>query len=335
MNLKNVIRLLAARFVHLHDSEVTEEERDFSTHLQQLLLTGLVIEPEHDLEFENRWILNNDTSIEDPAIIDHFRKDLYDPVESDSEAGSSASQQSGGSTYMPSPEKIAKFTSQTSLKVMQKVVNYCKAVDRTWRIGRAQSRFRAVFKDCSTKPAVLNKLIRFQKYVDNHGSRLEKLETIHNYVQNKFEEAKHNYKIVHDRDLRFWAYEINETLQFIKFKASNFWLHQFKTINHIVSRKIKRTVTPKFIREELDTRNTANQFITGMSNEKGELYHAIYNTDQSEFQYEMHTGRTLEYKGIPIVTTVVQSEGATTHSYTIQPLIRIDGTLHPTLFISL
>lgn len=44
MNLKNVTRLLAARFDNHQDSEVTAEEQDFVKHLQQLLQSGLVIE---------------------------------------------------------------------------------------------------------------------------------------------------------------------------------------------------------------------------------------------------------------------------------------------------
>ena len=42
----------------------------------------------------------------------------------------------------------------------------------------------------------------------------------------------------------------------------------------------------------------------------------------------MHTVRTLVVKGSSEITAIVQSEGATTHSYTIQPMIRADGTLH-------
>ena len=61
----------------------------------------------------------------------------------------------------------------------------------------------------------------------------------------------------------------------------------------------------------------------------------VFNTDQSGFNYEMHTGRTLAVKGLSEITALVQSEGATTHSYTIQPMIRADGTLYPILFICL
>lgn len=48
----------------------------------------------------------------------------------------------------------------------------------------------------------------------------------------------------------------------------------------------------------------------------------------------MHPGRTLEYKGTKKVETVVQSVDATTHSYTIQPIISCDGEfLSPLLIV--
>lgn len=61
----------------------------------------------------------------------------------------------------------------------------------------------------------------------------------------------------------------------------------------------------------------------------------IYNSDQSGFQLELHSGRTLTHKGEKKVESVVQSVSATTHSYTIQPTISADGRLLSLLFIVL
>lgn len=49
----------------------------------------------------------------------------------------------------------------------------------------------------------------------------------------------------------------------------------------------------------------------------------------------MHKQRTLEFKGTQQVTGRVQSQGAMTHSYTIQPTVSMDGTLMTPLFIVL
>jgi hypothetical protein len=61
----------------------------------------------------------------------------------------------------------------------------------------------------------------------------------------------------------------------------------------------------------------------------------IYNTDQSGFNREIHSGKTLGFLGSNQVEEVVQSISVTTHSYTIQPTISKDGKLLSPLFIDL
>ncbi|CAK9829716.1 hypothetical protein ANTRET_LOCUS7011 [Anthophora retusa] len=61
----------------------------------------------------------------------------------------------------------------------------------------------------------------------------------------------------------------------------------------------------------------------------------VYNSDQSGFNLELHSGRTLAEEGIKIVEGSVQSVSSTTHSYTIQPTISADGQLLSPLFIVL
>ena len=62
---------------------------------------------------------------------------------------------------------------------------------------------------------------------------------------------------------------------------------------------------------------------------------STYNTDQSGFNYELHSGRTLEVVGIKHISAKVQSLSALTHSYTIQPTISADGILLTPLFVIL
>ena len=61
----------------------------------------------------------------------------------------------------------------------------------------------------------------------------------------------------------------------------------------------------------------------------------VYNSDQSGFYLEIHSGRTLCYKGIKNIENIVQSVSSTTHSYTIQPTILAEGQLMSLLFIVL
>ena len=60
-----------------------------------------------------------------------------------------------------------------------------------------------------------------------------------------------------------------------------------------------------------------------------------YNADQSGFQLEIHSGRTLTEKGKETVECVVQSVSSTTHSYTIVPSVNAEGKLLSPLFLVL
>lgn len=59
----------------------------------------------------------------------------------------------------------------------------------------------------------------------------------------------------------------------------------------------------------------------------------VHNSDQSGFNLETHTGRTLASKGSLKVECLAQSLNSLTHSYTIQPLISVDGILKSPLLI--
>lgn len=61
----------------------------------------------------------------------------------------------------------------------------------------------------------------------------------------------------------------------------------------------------------------------------------VFNSDQSSFNLEMHTGRTLSFKGHQKVETIIQSTNSMTHSYTIQPIISANGSLLSPLLIIL
>jgi hypothetical protein len=62
-------------------------------------------------------------------------------------------------------------------------------------------------------------------------------------------------------------------------------------------------------------------------------FNKIYNTDQSGIKLEMSYGRTLTSRGEKIVEAKIQRTNATTHSFTIQPVICIDGTLCSPLLV--
>src|SRR4051812_7315028 len=90
------------------------------------------------------------------------------------------------------------------------------------------------------------------------------------------------------------------------------------------------------VAEEEDIEEKANNFVA----EVKLLIHErplaeVLNADQSGFPKELHSGRSLDTKGVKHVEAVVQSIDATTHSYTIMPTISAAGELKSPLFICL
>lgn len=61
----------------------------------------------------------------------------------------------------------------------------------------------------------------------------------------------------------------------------------------------------------------------------------VLNTDQSGIELEMHSTRTLSYKGERLTVVAVRSTNATTHSYTVQPTIALDGELLSPVYLCL
>ena len=83
------------------------------------------------------------------------------------------------------------------------------------------------------------------------------------------------------------------------FLASGHWVTRFKAMNGLGSRKITKFVTEKY------RDNTADLFISAASfvhDVKAVIQRfgvqRVYNADQSGFEYEFHSGRTIRRRGI-------------------------------------
>ena len=61
----------------------------------------------------------------------------------------------------------------------------------------------------------------------------------------------------------------------------------------------------------------------------------ILNTDQSGTRLEMHSNRTLSFKGEHVTLSRVMSHGVSTHSYTVQPMISMSRELITQTFLCL
>jgi hypothetical protein len=81
---------------------------------------------------------------------------------------------------------------------------------------------------------------------------------------------------------------------------------------------------------------SADQFVAGVRKRLPQ-YEAseVINTDQTGIQLELHSTRTLSHKGEKVTIGSVRSINATTHSYTVQPTIALDGHLLSPLYLCL
>ncbi|XP_015118296.1 uncharacterized protein LOC107041972 [Diachasma alloeum] len=93
-------------------------------------------------------------------------------------------------------------------------------------------------------------------------------------------------------------------------------------------------VTRKTMENEEDLQKTAHASVQKIK-PYFEMYGSqnVYNSDESGFQLQTHSGRTLADGGSKEVSYIVQSITSTTHSYTIQPTISADAKLLSPLFI--
>ena len=127
----------------------------------------------------------------------------------------------------------------------------------------------------------------------------------------------------------FW---LPKKIKLDNFKASQHWISKFKTKHGIVSRKITKFVSTKTMNEEADFEKISKNFVVEVR-ELIPKFNKVYNTDQSGIKLEMSYGRTLSYMGAKIVEAKIQRSNSTTHSFTIQPVITMDGTLCSPLFV--
>ena len=131
-------------------------------------------------------------------------------------------------------------------------------------------------------------------------------------------------------------------------KVSEYWNHgqisavfgstPFKKSYGITSREITKFVTKVTLEDDSKTQRKALEFtreINQFKSEQGIEHGRVWNTDQSGFNYEMTSARTLSIRGERDTQGLVQSMNAMTHSYTLQVLISNEGKLAPKLFLCL
>ena len=256
--------------------------------------------------------------------------DHYDNEEEPTESSESES----GSDYELEDDvkKERAELSKYSLEFMQSVVDYAYEENESGQRRRTWKSVKHRFQKLPNQ----NYVSRFKKYLENNGTKQPKLEQIDKCIYEKLCEAREQYLPVHDIDLQRWALKKSRELGFNDFHASEFWIRNFKNKHNICSRKVTNIITKREILNADEILKSEEDFLK-LFKKLSPKYKgsSILNTDQVGIEKEQHSTRTLSYKGERKTFGVVKSKNATTHSYTVQPTISLDGKLVGPMYLCL
>lgn len=272
--------------------------------------TSFEIQTDTTLEFENYWESNLSAEFVEDVDIETLEEDDEDDDEAE------------GSCISEEREIVTD--------------GYKRRAVEYWKSGKKGRYSFVTVKNQFKKVKSLRQLYRWEHYIEKGGTHREKMLYISEYVLKNFKEANDEKRIIHDVDLRRWALEAKSQINFPPFKAGATWILNFKRKHGIVSRKITKFVNRSTTRDKEQLQTACQEFINTVKSYI-DLFgiENIYNADESGFNLEIHSGRTLTTQGVKTVETIVQSQSAITHSYTIMPIISASGQLQSPLYLVL
>jgi hypothetical protein len=219
-----------------------------------------------------------------------------------------------------------------SLEFMKEVVDFADAKDSSGKRRRSWKTVKSRYRSIPDQVYIS----RFRRYLAQNGTKRQKTQNVDNVVYQKFLNAREQYLPIHDLDIQRWALQAAKEMNLDNFLASDSWLLKFKSRHGICSRKVTNVVTKKEIvnfdnikKSEIDFLENFHRLSKKYSPEE------ILNTDQVGIEKELYSTRTLSFQGEKKTFGCVASKNATTHSYTIQPTISLDGQLIGPMYICL
>jgi hypothetical protein len=308
MNAANVVKLIRDNDTFrsgTQSTNINEAEQRIASHLIDLL-QELSISDDYDIEAEESLEKIND---DDPDLDLDYDDDYIQ--ESRQENGEEEEQFDDGSLY--------------TLEYMKKVVTYA-------RPGIAFTTVQHEYPRLKDR----KQLKRFREYVEKNGTRSHKIRRIEKFLLDKFLNARNEYLPVHDADIQRWAISQAKVESLPNFKASSKWLLNFKRRNNISSRKVTKFVSRREVVDQAQIKENAENFVVAVQKviPKYSLT-SVLNADQSSFNYEMASRRTLSHTEEKTTYVSVRSVNATTHSYTVMPIINAAGQLLSPVFLCL
>ena len=122
----------------------------------------------------------------------------------------------------------------------------------------------------------------------------------------------------------------------VQFSASRKWIYNFKKRNGVVSRKVTEVQSSSKMANEAKIIEAANNFRRGVLVESPKYSPQLtFNTDQSIPVRILFDSYLIVSKGEKKKRVAVKSMNKTTHSYTVQPTLGLDGKLHGPLYLCL
>ena len=80
----------------------------------------------------------------------------------------------------------------------------------------------------------------FRTYIEESGTKKQKIDSVQDFVYDKFEGARELFRPVHDIDLKRWAQQQARSTFFQEFVASDTWILAFEHKYNICSRKVTK-----------------------------------------------------------------------------------------------
>lgn len=316
INPLNVINMLLAYFqtLSIPESPINIKEIELKDHFQSILLDLLQSSDSIDMITEESLAFQEEFKEPNAHIIEDIELHTL-PVEPE----------------FPT-DKCTKQDEPLSFEYKKRAVEFWRSgkTKKNLSLKTVQKNFRKVISE--------TQLHRWAQQINKGGTYREKIARICDYTLENFNAAYESGFIIHDNDLRRWALQAQNLVgnQDVRFRASPWWVWKFKKAHRIVSRKINKFVTKKSIEDRRELQTKEIEFVSDIQQSMNQIgIENTYNSDQSSFQLEMHSGRTLAVEGEEQVQCLVQSVSSTTHSYTVQPTISAAGKLLSPLFLVL
>ncbi|CAF2053469.1 unnamed protein product [Rotaria magnacalcarata] len=318
--LKRLSRFIFEKFVDNSETPITLDEEHVVDNLFICLdsiveSTSYIFESETTLDFDEESNYSDD---EDPDLaISTFQQN----------------DSTHDADYEPDNDQEINLQNHFSLDYMKRAVDFFDEKDPvTGQRKRHWSTLKRHFRSIPN----LQCINRFRKYIAAGGTRKQKLDDVDIFVYEQFENARYKLLSVHDIDLRRWGLKKARELNLNDFDASSKWLLAFKDRHRISRRKITQLVTKKHVEDREKVEQSAKDFVTETKKVIDQYNpNEVLNTDQVGINLKMYGNRTLSYMGEQSTWSMVRSIGKTTHSYTTQSIITLDGSVLGPLFLCL